>query len=227
VPRGWRQVALWIPLGYATTRFAGHDRSLPILVASIVLLAVIHRFVPGVVELVAGGGGLLVVLSETIDGRGAGATLGDAAVVVVVVFGSLMWVSGFVRLLGSGNPREMARHLIVAVAVLHVGLVALRPMGQTTLGAQEGMSQPVILLIVLLATTLVALRAQAGFPMLGVGLVAAQCLLILTGVSAAVSPVTALAATAAFVGVVLALAGRDDDVRSLEMTPTVPTVRAA
>jgi hypothetical protein len=226
MPRGWRQLGLWIPLGYTATRFAGHDRSVLVLIASIVLLVGLHRFIPGAVELFAGGGGLLVILVDVIDGRGAGAGLGDVAIAAVVVFTSVMWVSGFVRLLASANSRDMARHLIVAAVALDLSLLALRPMRHTVLSAQDDMSQAAALLVILFATTVVALRARIGVPLLGIGLVMAQGLLALTGASAALSPVTALVGTAAFAGMVLVLDGRRA-VHPVELRPTRPTVQAA
>jgi hypothetical protein len=210
-PRGWWQAALWIPVGYASTRFIGEGTPLLAMVFLTASLAGLYRVIPGLVELVAGGGGLLMSMFAAADGRGCGTVLGQGGTSAVLVFGSLMWLSAFVRLLGSANVREMARHLLVATAALELGLFAVSPIGQTVTTAQDQFTVPAVLLTILLVTTLVGVRARTnGFPLLGVGLVMVLGVLAVTGSSCAADPVVSLAGTVTFALVAMFLRGADD-----------------
>jgi hypothetical protein len=220
-PSGVGHAALWIPLGYAATRFIGDDTPLLAMVTLTATLAGLHRVIPGIVELVAGGGGLMMSVFAAADGRGCGEVLGDGGTAAILVFGSLMSLSGFVRLLGSANGREMARHLVVATAALQLGLFALSPVGQATVNTQDRFTPPAVLLGVMLVATLIGIRSRLGLPgprvgsevspVLGVGLVLALGVLAVTGGACAGSAGTHLAGTLTFAAVAVFLADRDDE----------------
>lgn len=218
--RGWWQAALWIPVGYASTRFIGEGTPVLAMVFLTASLAGLYRVIPGLVELVAGGGGLLMSMFAAADGRGCGAVLGQGGTSVILLFGSVMWLSAFVRLLGSANAREMARHLLVATAALELGLFALSPMGQTMATVPDPLTVPVLLSAILLVTTLVGVRARTiGFPLLGIGLVASQIMLAVTGGPCSGSPLVGLVGTVTFALVTLVLTGPDDEMTTDEMWP--------
>lgn len=218
--RGWWQAALWIPVGYASTRFIGEGTPLLAMVFLTASLAGVYWVVPGLVELVAGGGGLLMSMLAAADGRGCGDVLGQGGSSAILVFGSLMWLSAFVRLLGSASFREMARHLLVATAALELGLFALSPIGQTVTTAQDQFTVPAVLLTILLVTTLIGVRARAnGFPLLGIGLVSVLSVLVVTGSPCNGNPAVSLAGTVTFALVANFLAGANDESTLDEMRP--------
>jgi hypothetical protein len=127
------------------------------------------------------------------------------------VFGSLMWLSALIRLLGSANAREMARHLLVATAALELGLFVATPVGQGITSAHDPSTVPVVLATILAVTTLIGCRARTiGFPLLGVGLVGVQGLLVASGGPCAGSPVTSLVGSVIFAGVAMYLRSNDD-----------------
>lgn len=181
------------------------------------LLAGIYRVVPGLVELVAGAGGLMMSLSDATDGRGAGIALGSGGSSVVLVFGSVMMASALIRLLGSGSSHEMARHLLVATASLELGLFALSPFGQTLAGSQDRFSQPVVLSGALLATTLIGVRSRNGLPLLGLGLVVVEAVLVGTGSPVAANPLASLIGSLVFAWIVFLLARESDEVEDVPL----------
>ncbi|MGH9210848.1 MAG: hypothetical protein ACRD2C_09215 [Acidimicrobiales bacterium] len=183
-------------------------------------LAGVHRVIPGLVEVVAGGGGLLMSMLAAADGRGCGALLGQGGTGVVLVFGSVMWLSAFVRLLGSANPREMARHLLVATAALEIGLFTVSPAGQAVTGVRDPSTVPVLLAAILVVTTLIGCRARTnGFPLLGLGLVTVLTCLALTGSPCSGNPAVSLAGSLTFAMVSLFLTSTNDDLDPTEKRP--------
>ena len=210
---GWSCAAL-VPLGYAATRGVLHvspDARVAALFLVAILLAGAHRLVPGVVEVGAGAVGLVAsVFAATGDG-GCGDVLGGAGTGVVLVYGGVMSASAFVRLLGSVNGREMARHLLAATAALELGLLVVSPAARGIVGTEDGLTVAIVLAVALLAATFTGIRSRVGFPLLGVGLITAQGLHALSSDPCAVSPALTLVGALAFAGAGALLVTRDRD----------------
>lgn len=175
-PDVWWQAAVLLLTGYAAAKLAG-EATFAVAVAFVaVVLAVLHHFLPGVVELVAGISGLVAGVVGAAKGD-CHALVGGYGVGVLVGFGGGMCVSAIVRLLGSGSIREAARHLLVAAAVLELGLSAVAPTAEAVEGFQANAGTATALAVLLAGLTLVALWARAGLPVLGVSVLAVQVLL--------------------------------------------------
>jgi len=210
--RGRWQAALWIPVGFASTQFIGEGTPLLAMVCLTAALGGLYRVIPGLVELTVGAGGLLMSMFVAVDGRGCGALLDDGGTSVILVFGSVMWLSAFVRLLGSANAREMARHLLVATAALQLGLFAVSPSGQVVTTGEDRFTVPAVLATVLIVATVVGCRARTfGFPLLGLALVGVLSLLMVTGSPCSVSPGTSLAGSLTFALTVVFLSSKQPD----------------
>lgn len=171
--------ACWIPVGFAVTRFVADGSPMVAMVCLAAGAAGLHRISAGLVEVVAGSGGFLLTLFAAADGWSYGA-------VVVLAYGSVMTVSAFVRLLGSGNGREMAKHLLVATAALELAVFAARSGG------------PSVEVAVLVVATVVGLRARFGFAILGAALLVALCWQVPADVAVAVDPVVAIVGSVTF-----------------------------
>lgn len=197
--RSWWYTTLWIPTGYAVTQFAGDATPVLAVVVLTASLAGLHRVLPGLVEVGAGSGGLLLGMFAAADDRGCGVILDEAGTGVVILYGSVMVVSAFVRLLGSGNGREMAKHLLVATAALQLSLFAVSPpIGRTMAAAPDEFRSPVLLAAVLAVVTVVGVRSRIGFPLLGMGLVTTLGVLAVAGGDCASGAVAALVGCATF-----------------------------
>lgn len=223
-PAGVLHAAFWVPLGYAVTRLVGDGVPVLAMVVVCALLAGLYRLipggvVPGLVELLAGGGGLLMSLGAAADGQACGEALGEGGLGAVLVFGTVMSVSAFVRVLGSANGREMARHLLVATAALELSLFAVGPGGQVLIDVRDRFTVPTVLLGVMLATTWIGIRSRHGYQVLGWGLLVALGVLALTGSPCAVHPVASLAGTLTFVAIAHFLAPANGDYDSTRAWP--------
>ncbi|HEY3143676.1 MAG TPA: hypothetical protein VGJ86_21255 [Acidimicrobiales bacterium] len=220
---GWWDAAFWIPVGFASSRCLGAGAPWLAVVFLTAALAGAHWFFPGIVESTVGTCGLLASVFAAADGRACGAVLGSGGIAVIQFFGGVMLLSGLIRLLGSGNLREMGRHLLVATAALQLGLFVLSPIGQAIIPAQSQLTVPVTLLTILFLTTLVGIRSRRRGPrLLGVGLVGVLCLQAVTGSPCAVSPMVGLAASLTFAGVALILGNLEDDDYALAGTQPRP-----
>lgn len=207
---GWSCAAL-VPLGYAATRGVLHvspDARVAALTLVAILLAGIHRLVPGLVELGAGAAALVASVFAATEATGCGDVLGGAGTGVVLVYGGVMSASAFVRLLGSVNAREMARHLLVAAAVLELGLLLVSPAARDVVGAEDDLTVAMILAGALLVATLVGVRSRRGFPLLGAGLIVTQGVHALSSNACAVSPALSLVGSLVFVAVATAIVAR-------------------
>lgn len=204
----WCLVAVWLPAGLAATRLVGDGT--PLLVTLFVLAALggLHRVLPGLVELAAGGAAVALTLFEVVDRTGCGEVLHTSGKVILVLYGSVMSTSAFVRLLGSASLREMARHLLVATAALQLSLFAVSPLGHAVAGARDRYTVPAVLLVILVVATFVGLRLRYGLPVLGAGLVASLAVLTVTGSSCTAHPAAALLGMLTFAAVAFA-ANRD------------------
>src|SRR5688500_19498575 len=100
-PRGWWDVLLWVPTGYAVTRLLGDTFPAWAMLLVGLLAAALHHYGPAVVETAAGGIGLMASGLAAWDRAGCQVMIGDVGVVVIIVFGSIFVVSSFVRLIGS------------------------------------------------------------------------------------------------------------------------------
>jgi hypothetical protein len=198
----WSCAAL-VPLGYAATRGVLHvspDARLAALFLVAILLGGAHRLVPGLVEVGAGTVGLVASVFAATGDSGCGKVLGGAGTGVVLVYGGVMSASAFVRLLGSVNGREMARHLVAATAALELGVLVVSPGARSIVDTEDGRTVAIVLAGALLAATLTGIRSRVGFPLLGVGLIMAQGMHALSSNPCAVSPALTLVGVLAFAG---------------------------
>ena len=67
-PNRWYRAVYWVPAGYACARVVGEGSPLLVVGLVAVALAGLHRALPGVVEVTAGGGSLMVTVNEVLDG---------------------------------------------------------------------------------------------------------------------------------------------------------------
>jgi hypothetical protein len=171
-PRDWWDVLLWMPVGFAIARLAGDSLPPLALAVLMVLLAAAHQFGPAVIDVMAGGGALVVSLSAVWDGEGCQDRVGDMGIVVLVVFGSIFVVSSWVRLIGSASLREMGRHLIIATVTIEIAVFAASP-GREPLFGPDHVAAPLWLAGVLLVVCQVGLidRMELGMLCLGAVLV--------------------------------------------------------
>jgi hypothetical protein len=194
---GWWQAAWWVPVGYATTKLYGPTMPTVAVGFSAVAVALVHRFVPGVIELAAGAGALVVMVNASADGD-CHVLVGDDGVLVLMVFGGVMCTSAIVRLLGSASAREAARHLLIAVVCLELALSAVTPVADAVTSFRARTSTAAVLGVVLLILTVAGIRARAGLPLLGAGLVAVESLLAVTGGPCHTEALRALVGTVIF-----------------------------
>jgi len=210
---GWVSAAAMLPAGYAVTWVVVDRRpgiSTVGVAAIAIALAVVHKVVPSLVELAAGAGGLVASLFVATERPGCGEALVGASNGVVFAFGSVMAVSAFVALLGTGNGREGARHLLAATGALSLCLLTASPLARGVVSPDDELTRTIVLAGALLTTTVIALRSRVGFPLLGAGLVLAQGAQALSGDPCALSPALSLVGMAAFAlgGAALADHGR-------------------
>ena len=177
-PRGWWDVLLWIPTGYAVTRVVGDTFPAWAMLLVGLLAAAAHYYGPAVVETAAGGIGLMASGLAAWDRAGCQTMIGDVGVVVIIVFGSIFVVSSFVRLIGSASLREMGKHLVIATATVEISLFAVGPRGEPLI-EPENYFAPVLLSLVLLAVSQLGLidRYEWGMLILGALLVPTQLVL--------------------------------------------------
>lgn len=188
------------------------------------LLAGIFRVIPGLVEVVVGGGGLVATMFAATEASGCRGALGQGGQAVVLLFGSLMLLSAFVRLLGSGNAREMARHLLVGAAALQLGLFTASPAGQFIIGGRDTSVSPAVLAAVMVVAALVGCRdREKVFPLLGIGLVAVLSIMTLTGNPCGGNAGASLAGSVIFAVVSVHLSSTNDDLDSNENWPNEHT----
>jgi hypothetical protein len=193
-PSPWTALG-WIPAGFAASRFVAEDTPILAIVVLAVGVAALHRLTPGLVEVVGGGGGFLLSLFAAADPRGCGTGLGSRGVGVVLVYGSVMTVSAFVRLLGTANGRAMAKHLLVATGALELSLFVAGSAGRSGFGVHDELP---VLALALFVTTLVGMHARHGFALLGGALLVALAALAIADVSCAIEPVGSLVGSAVF-----------------------------
>jgi hypothetical protein len=174
-PRAWWDVLLWIPLGFAVTQLVGDSLPALAMVPLGLLFAVAHHYGPATVEVVAGAGGLIASGANVWDGAGCQTTIGDVGVVVIIVFGSILLVSSFVRLIGAASLREMGKHLVIATATVEISLFAVSPSGEALIDRRE-VYAPALLAAVLLVVSQIGLidRMELGMLSLGVLLLPVQ-----------------------------------------------------
>jgi hypothetical protein len=205
----WAYLALFVPLGYAVSRAFGPDLPLPALLALAVSAACLHRLMPAVVETVAGAVALVAGVLAAAEDRAFGRSLGRATTGVLLLFGGVMVVSAFVRLLGSASGREMAKHLVAAAAALEIGLLVLSPVGRSVVSPEGDVAPAAVLAVVLLTATVVGIRSRFGFPLLGLGVLATEVVLALTGAPSVAHPGRTLLACIAFTAAALWLHDAD------------------
>jgi hypothetical protein len=177
-PRGWWDVLLWVPTGYALTRLVGDTLPAWSMVLVGMLAAAAHHYGPAVVEALAGGVGLMASGLAAWDRAGCQTMIGDVGVVVIIVFGSIFVVSSFVRLIGSASLREMGKHLVIATATVEISLFAVGPGGEPLVDP-ENYFAPALLAAVLMAVSQLGLidRYEWGMLSLGALLVPTQLVL--------------------------------------------------
>jgi hypothetical protein len=206
----WSLATMFVPVGYAVSRTIGADPPRPALLGLAAGAACLHRLLPWLVELSAGAGALILSVLAAADDRWVGPALGLSGVGVVFVFGGIVAATSFVRLLGSGRPREAAKHLVAGAAALELSLVLRGPVSGL-LGASHGTVARTLVLASLLVTgTLVGAWSQLGFPLLGLGLLVAHGAFAASGVPEIVPPHVGLlgSTTFAFMALWLRSAGR-------------------
>lgn len=229
-PRGWWDVLLWIPTGYAVTRVVGDTFPAWAMLVVGLLAAALHYYGPAVVETAAGGVGLIASALAVWDRAGCQTMVGDVGVVVVIVFGSIFVVSSFVRLIGSASLREMGKHLVIATATVEIALFAVGPRGEPLVDP-ENYFAPVLLSLVLLAVSQLGLvdRYEWGMLILGALLVPTQLVLALSDNPCGAGGFGPLLGMAAFAGASYSFAlGRplpSDDGEDDEPAPRRPTRR--
>jgi hypothetical protein len=197
---GWWQAAWWVPVGYASTKLYGPAMPTVAVGFCAVAVALVHRFAPGVVELVAGSGALIVAVNASADGD-CHVLVGDDGVLVLMAFGGGMCASAIVRLLGSANAREAARHLLIAVVCLELALSAVTPVADAVTSFRGRVSTAAVLGVVLLVLAVGGIRARAGLALLGAVLVAVESLLAVTGGPCHSEALRALVGTVIFAAV--------------------------
>jgi hypothetical protein len=177
-PRGWWDLLLWVPVGYAVTRLVGDSLPAWAMVLVGLLAAAAHYYGPAVVETVAGGAGLLASSAAAWDRAGCQTMIGDVGVVVIIVFGSIFIVSSFVRLIGTASLREMGKHLVIATATVEISLFAVGPRGEPLVDPDNYFA-PALLAVVLMAVSQLGLidRYEWGMLTLGALLVPTQLVL--------------------------------------------------
>ena len=194
----WAYLALFVPLGYAVSRVVGPDVPLPALLGLAASAACLHRLMPGLVEVVAGATALVSgVLAVTEDGA-FDRPLGGAGTGVVLAFGGVMLISAFVRLLGSGNGREMAKHLVAGAAGIEIGLLMLSPVGRSVVSPEDDIARAAALAVVLLTATVVGIRSRFGFPLLGLGVLTTEVVMALSDAPSVAHPARTLLAMLTF-----------------------------
>jgi hypothetical protein len=204
---GWWYAALWIPMGYASSRLFGEVT--PVLVVGCLAgaTALVHRLAPGAVEVVAGLGALVVGVNTAASGD-CHDLVGEWGVAVLTVFGGAMVASAMTRLLGSASIREAARHLLIAVMALELSLAVVTPVGETVDGFAASVTTAVVLAVLLLVVTLVGVRATLGPPLLAVTLAGTQAVLAVTGGPCHGAAARAVLGTAVFTALAVYLGTR-------------------
>lgn len=224
---GWSHHLGLLPVGYAVSWVAlDHrpDTTAIGLVAVVVGLAVLHKVVPALVELAAGGAALVLTALAATDEAACGEVLGTAGSGVVLTFAGVVSASAFVQLLGTGSGRKAARHLLAGTAALGVTLLLVDPTGRGVVRPDGGVSLAMVLSGTLLATTLIGVRSRLGFPMLGAGLLSVQALHALSSDPCTVSPALSLLGMATFVlsGAALEPGGRRSPAAARPEPPLLP-----
>ncbi|HEV7758690.1 MAG TPA: hypothetical protein VGO78_06860 [Acidimicrobiales bacterium] len=213
-PNRWYRAVYWVPAGYACTRVVGEGT--PVLVVGLlaVTLAGLHRAIPGVVEVAAGGASLMVTVNEVLDGD-CRRVLGPGGTAVVLGFVTAFAVSAFVRLLGSASLHEAGRHLLIATVAVELALSLLGPVVE----GQGRVLAALALLVVLLAAAALGLRAGLGIPLLGGALVAVEATLAFTDHVCGMSGAAPLVGTTVFAAVGWYLASRPSEPYVTQLTP--------
>lgn len=200
---GWWQAALWIPLGFATTRLLGDGAPVLWVAVLAVGVAVVNYIVPGLTALSVGGCALLISLFHAVDGQANGELLGPGGTALILGFGSVMLVSSLMVLLGPLHARRAGHHLVVATGVLELGMFTLSPLGQTLVNVQDRFTFQAVVGGLLFGLTPVIVRSKHGLPLLGTALVLAQGALIVSGGTTGFSPLACLLGTFTFAAVSL------------------------
>lgn len=194
---GWWHATLWIPVGYASTKLYGVATPAVVVASLAGVAALVHRLSPGPVEIVAGGGALVAGVNTAANGD-CHHLVGDGGVAVLMVFGGALTASALTRLLGSGNLRDAARHLLIATMALELALSVVTPIGEVVEGFSGTAATAVVLAVLLLAITVTGVRASFGPPALALTLVAVQGVLAVTGGPCHTAAAHALLGTAVF-----------------------------
>lgn len=167
-PRAWWDVLLWIPVGFACTQLVGDSLPVLAMVPLGLLFAVAHHYGPATVEVIVGAGGLVASGVNVWDSGGCQAAISDVGVVVIVVFGSILLVSSFVRLIGAASLREMGKHLVIATATIEIALFIVSPRGEPLIDPDEVFA-PALLAAVLLVVSQIGLIDRMELGMLSMG----------------------------------------------------------
>lgn len=176
----WWHAALWVPVGYASTKLYGETFPVLAVGALAATVALVHRVVPAGVEVVAGGGALVMGVNHAANGD-CHLLVGDDGVVAMMVFGGVMCVSGMLRFLGSGSLREASRLLLLGAVGLELALSTVTPVGDTSHAFRATTGTAVTLGLLAVGFTLIGVRTPFGPPVLGTGLVAVLGVLAVTG----------------------------------------------
>jgi hypothetical protein len=126
-PHSWWGAIRWIPAGFALAKLA--DAPFATTVVLSVLVAVVHRAVPDALDIVLGGGGLAVALSELLvgsgcaPGRGAGQT-----VAVLLATAAVVAVSA----LAGRRRSRFGTAAVTGFSIAELSLFALAPPGLVT-----------------------------------------------------------------------------------------------
>lgn len=219
-PRGWWDVLLWVPIGFAVTRLVGDLLPWWAMGVLTLLVAAAHYFGPAVVEVVAGAGGLIASGAAAWDGAGCQDVIGEVGIIVVIVFGSMFVVSSFVRLIGAASLREMGKHLLIATASIEIALFVTGPTGEPLIDPEE-LYAPGLLLAVLMAVSQIGLidRMEIGMLALGAMLVPIEVVLAVHDNPCGAGGFAPLVGTAVFAGAAYSFAtarplrveGEDDE----------------
>lgn len=190
-----------MPVAYACTRSLGESLPLLAVGALAVVLAGLHRWLPGPVEVAAGATSLLVTVNEVLDGP-CREVLGPGGTGVVMGFVTLFYVSAFLQFLGTGRLRAAGRHLLIATVAVELALSLFGPL----VDGQGRVLAAVVLSVVLVVGAAAGLRAGFGVPLLAAGLLGVEASLALTEHSCGMSGGAPLVGTTAFVVTAFVLA---------------------
>lgn len=176
----WWHAALWVPVGYASTKLYGEALPIVVIGALAGAVALVHRVLPAGVEVVAGGGALVMGVNHAANGD-CHLLVGEDGVAVLMGFGGVMFAWAVLRLLGPASIHEASRLLLIGAVALELALSTVTPLGDATHAFRGTTGTAAALGALVLAFTLVGVKTPFGPPLLGSALVGVLGVLAVTG----------------------------------------------